>query len=394
MDVATRLLQTSNRDVRHHGAMQTPVYNASVYAFQTYSDFLRARDNCHEIPCLGYTCNPTVQPLEAALAALEHAEGAVALPTGMSASAVSILSFVTSGDHILLCDSVFPPVRKMALDLSRRFGIDIDFFPSDVSSDLSMHIKANTRLIYLETPGSLTFDVQDIQAVTSLARPRGILTILDNSCATPCFQNPLDQGIDIVVHSGSKYLSGHADVSFGALVCSNEYLPNIRRTVSLLGLSMSPDAAFLAMRGLQTLPMRMQRHSTSGLEIACWLQSHPGVREVLHPMLMASGPHNIAAKQQTGHSGVFAFRLRDTNEAACHAFVDSLHLFAIGAGWGCIHSIALPLGHYHADEPAWRERRRIDSSMIRLSIGIENTDDLIADLASAFVACSERHDYF
>ena len=285
MKESTEIIHDEERSQKNYGAINPPVYHASVFAFRTYQEFLDASSNFHRIPWYGRLFNPTVHALERKIAALEIAEEAIAFSSGMGAITATLLALLHQGDHVLIVDSVFGPVREFCNDTLINLGIHTEYFSSAESTDLTHRIRDNTRLIYVESPGSLTFDVQDLRAVTTLARQRGIHTLADNTWATPLYQKPIQMGIDIVVHSATKYIAGHSDLTAGLLATSSQLFSKIKPVASLLGACLAPDDAYLALRGLRTLTLRLTQHQESALKIARWLESRPEVREVLYPGL-------------------------------------------------------------------------------------------------------------
>ncbi|HXV97214.1 MAG TPA: PLP-dependent aspartate aminotransferase family protein, partial [Anaerolineae bacterium] len=265
-------------------------------------------------------------------------------------------------------------------------GIEVDYFPPAASARLAERLRKQTRLIYLESPGSLTFDLQDLRAAAAAARAHSIYTLADNSWATPLYQKPLAMGIDLVVHSGSKYIAGHSDLTLGLLACSTALFNKIKPMAALMGANLAPDDAYLALRGLRTLPLRMAQHQASALTIARWLQQRPEVRQVLHPGLPDFPGHALAQHQQTGYSSLFSFRLQPGTARARHAFVDTLQLFLIAVSWGGYESLMLPLDLPYQDDPALRARLGLDDDTFRTSIGLEDPEDLMADLEKGLAA--------
>jgi len=383
MQFSTRLLHDAQRTTAYLGAVNPPVVHASVFAFKTYREFLDGLDNFHKTPWYGRLFNPTVNALERKIAELEETETAIAFSSGMAAISTSLLALLAQGDHLLMVDSVFAPVREFCETTLRRMGIETEYFSSAEVATLEARMRDNTRLVYLESPGSYTFDVQDLAFVASLARSRSIFTIADNTWATPVFQKPLKLGIDLVVHSGTKYIAGHSDLTLGLIATSSRFFDIVKPVAGLLGACLSPDDAYLALRGLRTLPLRMKQHQESALRLAEWLERRIEVRQVLHPGLPSSRYHLLASQQQTGFSGLFSFRLHETVEGADHAFLDSLRIFTIGVSWGGYESIITPLGCFHLNEPEWRRRRTLGPGMFRVSVGLEALEDLVKDLEHA-----------
>ena len=392
MKESTQIIHRGDTRDRYAGAVNPPVYHASLFGYKTYQEFLDAQQDPNHKPIYSRNYNPTVAALEQKIAHLEHAEAAIAFSSGMGAITAPLLALLSQGDHLLLVDSVYGPTREFCNDTLTRLGIEVEYFTPSEAADLTPRIRENTRLIYLESPGSLTFPLQDLQAAAMLARSRGIFTLADNSWATPLYQNPITLGIDIVVHSGSKYIAGHSDITLGLLACSAKLFETIKPMAALLGANLAPGDAYLALRGLRTLSVRMAQHQESAMKIARWLQTRPEVREVLHPGLPTFPNHQLAQQQQTGYSSLFSFRLQSGTEKARRAFVDTLELFLIGVSWGGYESLMLPLTTAHQSEQEWRTRRGLDDDTFRTSIGLEDTDDLIADLERGLAAWRKAMD--
>lgn len=382
----TQLQHLADDRKRHYGVINTPVYRASLFGFETYADFLAARAGTLDAPIYSRGRNPTRDALEAKIAFLEEADRAIAFSSGMGAISASLLALLKAGDHALVAACCYGPTRTFFDTVLTNLGVTAEYFPPEESVDLSARLKPNTRLIYLESPGSLTFQLQNIRAVTKLARQHQIATVIDNSWATPLYQKPLSMGVDVVVHSGTKYISGHSDVIVGLLACNIEMYDRIKPVAKLLGASLAPDDAYLVTRGLRTLPVRLARQEESALNVARWLENQPEVRAVLHPGLPSFSQHDLAKAQMHGSSSLFGLKLHPGGEKARHAFVDSLSLFSIAVSWGGFESLILPMGQSYQDQPAVRQAMDIDDDLFRLSIGLEGVDDLIADLEAGLAA--------
>jgi len=386
MKESTRIIHQGDAPEEYQGAVNPPVYHASLYTFKTYGDFLAASANKYHQPFYNRDYNPTVSLLEQKIADLEQADAAIAFSSGMGSITAALLALLSQGDHLLISESIYGPTRQFCRDTLNRLGIEVEFFPPAGAPNLAERLRPNTRLIYVESPGSLTFEVLDLRAVAELGQAHRVATLADNSWATPIFQKPIALGFDVVVHSGTKYIAGHSDLTLGLLACSEAMYDKIKPMAVLLGACLAPDDAYLALRGLRTLPLRMTQHQDSAMKIARWLQGRPEVREVMYPGLPDFPGHALAQGQQTGFSSLFSFRLQPGSDAARHAFVDTLELFLIGVSWGGFESLMLPLETSYKDEPEWRARRKLDDDTFRTSIGLEDPDDLIADLEKGLAA--------
>ncbi|NLV74527.1 MAG: PLP-dependent transferase [Chloroflexi bacterium] len=370
----TALLHYAEDPSDWQGAVNPPIYRTSLFCYDSCQQMIDAGEG--KITHYSYTRsgNPTTHVLEEKIALLEHADGAVAFGSGMAAISTCLLAMVRSGDHVLLTNNAYGPVHRLCNHTLARFGVTTSYYKPGDAADLDANIPEHTRVIYLESPGSMTFEITDLRAVSAVARRRGIVTIIDNSWATPLYQNPIDLGIDLVVHTGSKYLGGHSDLVFGVAAGSRELIEQVHRQACELGGIISPEDAYLAIRGLRTLPVRLAQHQRSAMQIAAWLSEQPLVTDVLYPGLESFPGHALAASQMSGYSGVFTFKLQPKSREANMAFVDALlPLFRLGCSWGGFESLVIPAFG-------------LDGSAYRVSIGLEDVEDLQNVLAGALDA--------
>jgi len=383
----TDLLHIGDTPCDWNGAVNPPVVHASLFCFESLQQYLDTVEGREQHYTYGRSGNPTTHVLEEKVAYLEKTDDALALASGMAAITTALLAYLRSGDHMLVVSSVYGPVRTFSDGMLRQLGVETEYYPCEACDDLSARMRPNTRVIYLESPGSLTFALQDLRAVARVAREHGVITMIDNTWATPLYQNPIPLGIDLSLHAGTKYIAGHSDLMLGLVAGSAEAMKPVRATARLLGGILSPDDAYLAIRGLRTLPVRMARHQESALKVARWLETRPEVREVLHPGLPSFPGYELGCRQMSGYSGLFAFRLQPRDAAARHRFVDAtLDLFRLGYSWGGYESIILPLITQHKGDAAMRASLGLDDDTYRISIGLEDPDDLIATLDRALTA--------
>lgn len=368
------LLHEDRTDYR--GSFNPPIYRTTTFAQDNFDLMTSGQDI--RPPQYIYTrvANPTTRILEEMVARLENGEDAIAFGSGMGAITAPILALLQHGDHVLCVESVYGPTRMFLTALTDRMQLTVEYFPA--GADVEPLIRPNTRFIYLESPTTFKFEVLDLPKIAVVARQHGVITMIDNTWATPLYQKPLDMGIDISLHSGTKYLNGHSDVCLGLLVCSNAVMKLIRPMAITLGATTSPEDAYLAIRGLRTLAVRMPHHMASGLKVAEWLAAHPLVTEVRHPGLPGSPYHELAKAQMTGYSSLFAFTLKAAPEGAIRAFTDSLRLFGIAPSWGGFESLMVPIA-IKPNEPM----------TVRVSIGLEPVDALIGDLETAMACYGE-----
>lgn len=359
------------------GAAAPAIYQSSTFVYPSAEAFEQRQQP--DSPFFDYTRvgNPTTAILEAKLARLERGEWCRAFGSGMGAVSGAINACVEAGSHVVAVSRCYHPTRVYLHRYLRRFGVSVSFVRGPDPGAFEAALRPETRLLYLESPTSGTFECMDVRALTGLARARGIRTVFDNSWATPLFQNPLELGCDLVVHTATKYLGGHSDVVAGAVIGRDPGLHEaVKLEAELLGATIDPFAAWLVLRGLRTLEVRLGHHQRSALEIARFLEQHPKVARVAHPGLPSHPQHAIARRQLSGYSGLFSFALRDGSREATFRVVNRLRLFSIGVSWGGYESLVIG-GALFSEDPSNPEY------VIRLSIGLESTTDLLADLKQA-----------
>jgi cystathionine beta-lyase len=361
-------------------AVNPPVERASTILFPTYADFLEGSAQVR----YGRFGASTHRALERSIAALEGGHSTRLAPSGLQAIAAAMLAFVKAGDHVLIADCVYDPTRTFADALLSRFGVDVEYFAPSIGAGLAALIRASTTVVLTESPGSLTFEVQDLPAIARAADSAGAILVADNTWSGGLYHKPIALGAKVSVQAATKYLSGHSDVMLGAITSADE--PIARRiydSLSQIGAAVSPDDVYLAHRGLRTLAVRLERCGETGLELAAWLAARPEVVRVLHPALPSHPGHALWRRDFTGAPGLFSIVLKPAPEAAIAAFFDALQLFGIGFSWGGYESLAVRVRPERARtiEP-WTET----GAVIRLHAGLEDADDLIADLERAFAA--------
>jgi cystathionine beta-lyase len=361
---------------QHWGYVNTPVYRGSTIVFPTL-DELESTEPRFDY---GRTGNPSSAAVEEIITELEGAAGTVLAPSGLSAISLALMTALKSGDDVLITDSAYQPTRRVSDGLLTRMGISVRYFDPRLGSKLGDLITEKTKAIFAESPGSLTFEVQDLPAIVALAKPRDIAVIVDNSWATPIHYNPLALGADMVVHAGTKMFVGHSDTMFGTASANEKWFKRLKDTHRLLGLCASPDDCFLAARGLRTLALRMKEHASRSAEIARWLEQQPGVRRVIHPALASHPDHALFKRDFRGGGSVFSALLEPKPREALAAMVDGFRLFGMGWSWGGYESLCLPI---HPEKIRTAVKWEELGPMLRLHIGLEGVDDLKADLADA-----------
>ncbi|MFC3783990.1 cystathionine beta-lyase [Sphingopyxis italica] len=366
------------------GVVNPPVWRASTILYDNIAD-LKARGHAtHDKLYYGRRGTPTVWALADALTGMEPgAEGTLLYPSGVAAISAGLLALLSPGDHLLMVDSAYEPTRAFCNSMLARLGIETTYYDPLVGAGIADLIRPETRLIFLESPGSLTFEVQDIPAITQIARARGVLTMLDNTWATPLLFPALVHGVDVTMMSLTKYVGGHSDVMMGSLTATKAVWPKLRSAAYQLGQSVSPDDCALMLRGLRTLDVRMRRQGENGLAVANWLAGRAEVGRVLHPALPGDPGHVIWSRDFAGASGLFGFTLNGADEAARTRFIDSLAHFGIGFSWGGYESLVVPSDPQTIRSAvAWTD----PDPLVRLSIGLEDPADLVADLERGLAA--------
>ncbi|HKW38553.1 MAG TPA: cystathionine beta-lyase [Burkholderiales bacterium] len=385
MHEETTIVHSGLHPERHHGAVNPPVYHASTILSPTVEEFRRRRkDWLLEQPgtFYGRYGTPTTEALREAIAVLEGGHRTLLYPSGLAACAGALLAYLSSGDHVLMSDSVYGPTRNFAKGFLARFGVSTTFFDPLAGSSIDSLMRPETRVVYLESPGSLTFEMQDTPAIGELARRRGITVIADNTWATPLYFKPFVHGIDVSVQSATKYIVGHSDAMLGAVTCAKHAWQKLKASTYELGQTAGPDDIYLGQRGLRTLAVRLKQHWAAGLALAEWIVRRPEVERVLYPALPGDPGHAIWKRDFSGASGLFSVVLKEgiSDRALC-AMIDGLELFGIGSSWGGFESLIVP---FDPGEMRTATRWPHKGPSFRIHAGLENVEDLISDLDAGF----------
>jgi cystathionine beta-lyase len=381
-------LVTGGRDPRsYHGFVNPPVYHASTVLYPSAEDFLAHRARYQ----YGRRGTPTTEALELALQELDGPQcaGVALLPSGLAAISTAFLALVHAGDHVLVTDSAYGPTRVFCDQVLSRFGVTVTYYDPLIGPGIAELIRPNTRLVYLESPGSLTFEMQDTGAMAKAAHAKDALVVMDNTWATPLYFRPLDHGVDMAIQAGTKYIGGHSDLMLGTVSANAATLARLKNTVRYTGQCAGPDDVYLGLRGLRTLAIRLARHQQSGLAIARWLDRRPEVLSLLHPGLPSHPGHAVWKRDFAGASGLFSMVLKPVSQKAYYAFLDTLELFGIGASWGGYESLAIP---FDCAPLRTATRWAPGGPTVRFHIGLEAVDDLIADLERGFAALAAARD--
>ena len=378
---ATRLVSGGRDPFAYHGFVNPPVYHASTVLYPTAEDLLAHRGRYQ----YGRRGTPTSEALADALAALEGADcaGVALLPSGLAAASLALLSVLDAGDHVLVTDNVYLPTRKFCDGVLARYGVTTSYYDPLIGGGIAALIEPTTRAIFVESPGSLSFEMQDVPAIAAAAHAKGLAVLMDNTWASPLYFRAFDKGVDLSIQSGTKYIGGHSDVMLGTVSANRATWPRLREIVETTGLCVGPDDMYLGLRGLRTMGVRLAQHYASGMKVARWLAGRPEVARVLHPALESHPGHAIWRRDYSGACGLFSIVLKPVPQSAVHAFLNALTLFGIGASWGGFESLAIPFDcASFRTATTWAP----GGPAVRFHIGLEDVDDLIDDLERGFAA--------
>ena len=378
---ATDVAHLGRDPKRHLGAVNTPVYRATTILFDSVAELEAAERGEYPGITYGLYGLPTVTALQASIAQLEGGYAALAVPSGLAAITLALLGATRGGDHVLVTDAVYGPTRRFCDNQLKRFGVDVSYYDPLAGAALERQFRPNTRVVFTESPGSLTFEVQDVPAIAAVAHAKGALVMLDNTWATPLGFPAFARGADISLHAGTKYVGGHSDVLVGLITCNEATFPALHRWWTEMGVALSSDDAFLALRGLRTLAVRLERHTQNALTIARWLRERPEVHEVIFPALPGSRGPELWKRDFSGACGLFGVILNPVAKARVDALLDGLRLFRMGWSWGGFESLIIPANVERAKRTI---RWEPGGPYLRLHVGLESVDDLIADLEAGF----------
>jgi cysteine-S-conjugate beta-lyase len=380
----TKLVTAGRNPEGNFGVVNAPVYHASTILFPTLDALqktIAARMEGERVVTYGRRGTPTTWSLEDAITELDGGYRCQVFPSGLAALSFAMLAFVKTGDHVLMTDSVYGPSRYFCNTVLRRFGVEVTYYDPVIGAGISELIQPNTTILYVESPGSQTFEMQDIPTLSEVAHQKGLVVIMDNTWASPLFCKPFELGADVCIQAGTKYVVGHSDAMIGTVTATRECWPALDAAAGAMGQTAGPDDVYLAQRGMRTLSVRMKQHMENGIAIAEWLKTRPEVHSVLHPALPEHPGHDIWKRDFSGASGLFSFRLKAVSRDAIAAFMNDLELFGMGYSWGGYESLIIL-----ADPTSSRTATTWDNTnpLLRLHIGLEAVDDLIADLNAGF----------
>lgn len=383
----TQLLHAGRNPAENYGIVNPPVYHASTVTFPTVEALKKADSEPTEGIFYGRMGTPTSYDFEKAVAALEGSERAIAVQSGLAAITGAILALVKSGDHILVTDSVYFPTKKFCNTVLKNFGVEVTYFDPMIGAGIKELFQDNTKIVFTESPGSLTFEVQDIPAISKAAHERDILVMIDNTWAAGYYFNAFEHGCDISIQAATKYIGGHSDVMLGTIALSNALYKTVKTAVYGLGYCAAPDDCYLAQRGIRTLPARLKVHEENAIALAKWLQQRPEVTKILHPAFEDCPGHEIWKRDFTGACGLFSIVLDEKYSAEDVArLLDGLTLFPMGYSWGGYESLMTPFNPQGARQATkWQEK----GPCLRIHTGQENIEDLIADLEAGFIRLNQ-----
>jgi cystathionine beta-lyase len=378
---ATRLVTGGRDPFSYHGYVNPPVYHASTLLHRTAADYLAHRGPYQ----YGRRGTPTSEALADAIAEIEGpaCAGVALLPSGLAAVSVALLSVLKAGDHVLVTDSAYLPTRQFCDSVLTRWDISTTYYDPLIGGGIAGLMHSNTRAVYLESPGSLSFEVQDVPAIAEAAHAKGALVLIDNTWASPLYFRGLERDADLSIQAGTKYIGGHSDVMLGTVSANAAAWPALINAVHTMGLWLGPDDMYLGLRGLRTLGVRLAQHGASAMKVARWFQTRPEVLRVLYPGLEGDPGHAIWKRDFNGACGLLSIVLNPVPEPAVHAFIDALTLFGIGASWGGYESLVIP---FDCTPMRTATKWAPGGPTVRFHIGLEDADDLIEDLERGFAA--------
>ena len=376
--IKTNIIHVGSNPENNHGSISDPIYKNSTLIFKNYSSFVESKKNKFEVPYYGRFGNFTTKNFENVISKLYKSEKAVVTSSGLSAITITFLSLLSKGDEILVIENCYEPVANFCKFVLSKFDISTRFYNPN-ETNLKSIITKKTKLIYIESPGSLNFEVQDLNEIVSIAKKKNIITIMDNTWSTFLGCNPIKFGIDIVIESLTKYFSGHSDNFCGAIACSSKYFLLIKQTAVRLGDFVSPESCFFASRGLKTLPVRMKNHELNAEKVYEFLKKHHLVEKIYYLPDEKNNHNKLWKKYHTLNNGLISFSIKKINK--CNHFVDNLKLFKIGFSWGGYESLILPLDKL---KPAINIKKN-PNLWFRIHVGLENNIDLIEDLDKALI---------
>lgn len=380
---ATQIVSLGRDKKWTKGVINPPVFRASTIVFETMDEMRHAAKNkTNGEMFYGRRGTPTHFSFQAAIAQLEGGVGTALYPSGAAAISAALLSFLKAGDHLLMVDSVYEPTRDLCTHILGGFGIETTYYNPLIGAGIGDLIRPNTKVLFLESPGSITMEVQDVPTLCRIAHEHGLITMLDNTWASPINSKPFEMGVDISIQAATKYIVGHSDVMIGTATANEKYWPQLREHSYLMGQTTSPDDVYLAARGLRTLGVRMAQHEKNALQVANWLKTRPEVDHLRHPAFDTCPGHEFFKRDFSASNGLFSFVLKQGDADAVTALVENMSHFKMGFSWGGYESLIL--GIFGIEKIRSATKWDASKPLIRLHIGLEDPADLIADLSAGF----------
>src|SRR5437899_12361941 len=379
----TLLAHLGRHPEAHNGSLNPPVYHASTILSANMTEWEARRDPSKRFDIVRYGLlgTPTTFALEEAVAGIEGGYRAMLMSSGLAAITAPLQACVKCGDHVLMVDSCYGPARNFCERVLTRCGVETTYYDPLIEEGIARLMRPDTRVVYVESPGSLTFEVQDVPAIAAAAHEAGATVLMDNTWASPCLFPSFARGVDVSIHAATKYIVGHSDVILGAVITNEEMYLRLRTMAADLGHCAAPDDDYYALRGLRTLSVRLERHEKNALAVARWLQTRPEVSRVLYPALPEDPGHALWNRDFLGASGLFGVVLKPASKAAVYSMIDALDLFGIGSSWAGFESLVLPTSPTRGRTAT---RWAAEGPTLRLHIGLEDAQDLIEDLERGF----------
>ena len=378
MHDATHYLHCGRDSETYGGLINTPVFRGSTVLAKDFNSWEASKKDGNPYANYGRFGTPTTRAFEEAIAGLEGGHASLVFPSGLAACVHALLAFVSAGDHVLITDNIYGPTRTFVSTVLTRLGVEVEYFAPAVGANIARQLRPNTRVVFTESPGSLTFEVCDLPAICQAAHSVGAFVLLDNTWASPLYFKPFAHGVDVSIHAATKYIVGHSDALLGVATANERAWPLLKAGAHDFGQTASPDDLFLALRGLRTLPVRLQRHWSNGVTLARSLEQHPLVTRVMHPALPNDPGHDLWKRDFLGASGLFGIEVNTQDPTVLARLFDNLKLFGIGLSWGGFESLVVPVGHpvrQHTPAPL--------GYLIRVHAGLEHVDDLVLDFQRA-----------
>ncbi|MFT6509828.1 MAG: cystathionine beta-lyase [Parvibaculaceae bacterium] len=371
----TRITKAGLHPHEQNGIVNPPVYHGSTILFETMAEL----ENNTKPVSYGRRGSPTIFTLQEAIAELEGGYKTVLTPSGLSAVSISLLSHLRSGDHLLMTDTAYEPSRIFCDRILTDLGVEVEYYDPTIGSGIKALLRDNTKVVFAESPGSQTFEIQDLPAISAAAHAAGAIVIFDNTWASPYYLNPFKLGVDVSLQAATKYIVGHSDALLGAITSNEKTYARTLRGHGAMGMSVGPDDVYLAQRGLRTLAVRMKQHMQTGIGLATWLETRPEVERVIHPALPSHPEHDIWKRDFTGASGLFGVVLKPVSDKSLGHMLDNLKLFGMGFSWGGFESLIIPA---HPEKARTATRWAENGPLLRIHAGLEDINDLQADLAA------------